>query len=340
MILNEMLFEHKQLNEKFSDSMPNWLRSRLLYLKSPVKDRDKYRNKGYNMDNQLYPNYSRRGSSRSLFWLFQDKGIDLDSAEFIDDGTIPTSSKDFRLKEPYIPIFLLEESSGMKRSQVYAKGINDDEIFELDGEGKKLGRVRPKNLLPYCRAFCYLDSSNPNNFKAATKKSERKQMERELDSSPLRRYNKKEREYYSWRNYDKSGYLINPKRLKDRLDDYYVKNYSKLVQKLYKRISDIKNDFAQIFMDTDIRDADARNNDDFLTIFNNYDGLNRQLMTLITTYNNFVSSLNNAADIQDENERDSRIKRVVKSYNSTLNDGIKKLESSAERVLSVDLDWD
>ena len=235
MILNEKMFKTNVLNEKMSDSMPKWLQSRLLYTKRDLtpnrNQKEKYKKMGFDMDSQSNPTYASRGDWTSIFDLFLQKGIDLDSANFIE-GDIPTSSRDPRLKEPNIPIFLLqgEDWRGRKWSQVYAKGINDDEIAEFDDQYRKLKFISMKNLLQYTKGFCYLDSSDPNNFTVGTKQAERQQYRR--DSQYTRRYKPEEQSRYA--KYDKSGYLIDPEKMVKKLADYYKDNSSVIVEKYIK----------------------------------------------------------------------------------------------------------
>ena len=347
MILEEKLFNNKLLTEKFSDSMPKWLQNRLLYTKTrrdPIQ-RDKYRNMGFDMDSETSPSYASRGSHESIYNLFLNHGIDLDSAEFVS-GDIPTSSRDPRLKEPNIPIFLLQgtDSRGRERSQVYAKGINDDELFEFNEDpytDKKLGYVSMKQLLDKCTAFCYLNREDSNNYKTREKKRERTAFKDYVirKNPTYLRYPKEKQSRYN--NYDKSGYILDPSILKDRLAEYKAGNASKVIDKLYRRISNIKDDFAQIYLNTDINSIN--NDQDFRDIFNDsYRGLNSQLMDIVRAYNNFVSRTNdilNDDSLDEKTKKDDIIRYFQYNYND-IDSAINKLEKRAERVLSVDLDWD
>lgn len=347
MLLNEELFENKILTEKFSDTMPKWLQSRLLYTKPGVNSekKDDYQKRGFDIDSQSKPRYAARGSRRSIFDLFRVHNIDLDNANFIE-GDVPTSSKDPRLKEPNIPIFLLkgtEPYTGEPISQVYAKGINDDELYRLGEDDKKLQYVSLKTLLQNCEAFCYLDSSDSSNFTSKDRKAERRARNAEEENSPFKRFTPEEQT--RWRGsdirYDKSGYLIDPSKLKNRLSEYKATNSAKVIEKLYRRISNIKNDFAQIYLNSDINDL--KSDVDFKDIFGDtYNGLNRRLLNIVEEYNDFVNGINRILD--DPNRSEEKKKEEVinyfKYYYSGIDTDIKNLEKRAERVLSVDLDWD
>ena len=342
MILNEKMFKTNVLNEKMSDSMPKWLQSRLLYTKrdrTPNRNqKEKYKKMGFDMDSQSSPTYASRGDWTPLFDLFLTKGIDIDNAEFIDDGDIPTSSRDPRLKEPYIPIFFLQgqDPYGKNFSQVYAKGLNDDEIAEFDSEYRKLKFISMKTLLQYTKGFCYLDSSNANNFNVGKKQGVRQEYKRDEKNSGRKRY--KPEEQSRWEKYDKSGYLIDPEKMANKLSEYYKKNSSVLLEKMYKKLSNLKNDFAQVYLDTDLNNLDS---EEYNLVFGDaYSGLNKKLINAVASYNRFAKDINDALNIQDEEDRNYQLDRIFDYRYRELNNYVNSLEKSAERVMSVALDWD
>lgn len=348
MKLNEKLFENKLLTEKFSDSMPKWLKDRMLFTKptmgrSPniADQRARYQSKGHDMDSQTRPKFGPRAKTRdSIYSAFTKLGINLDSANFHEDGDIPTSSRDPRLKEPNIPIFLLqgEDIWGDPYNQVYAKGVNDDELFAGDTD-KYLKFVPMKTLLANTRAFCYLDTSDAENFGANAKRDDRREMQKELKDQ--KRYSQEEQNSMWGSKFDKSGYLIDPDRMVKKLDKYYSENYGKLVDKFYNKITNIKRDFAQVLMDTDVKDKNAVSAD-MRPIFSNYssDRLMYRLFDVIDSYNYFITSLDAALQEPDEQARKDAVKSTIQSYNKRLTRAIEDLEQRAEKYLSVDLDWD
>lgn len=368
MILNEKLFENKTLNEKFSDSMPKWLQDRLLFFKyvnerrrSSAKGdafKQKYTDRGFNLDDQHDPTqeiykrgsygrgrwqsgYGARGPKTNFYDVLRAQGLDLDSAEFIE-GPVPTSNRDPRLKEPNIPIYLLKDPDSNK-TQVYMPGVNDNEKFAFNDEDKTFKYIRPKELLDYCVGFCYIDGSDKSNFTTRDKRGGRADYKAFDKTDPFKRWTPEEqKEYnaYRWRDkadFDKAGHLIDPTILKDRLYKYKAQHPDRVLDKLYRRISNIKNDFSQIYASADINDKD---NQEFLDVFSN--GLNERLMRIISSYNYTVQLIKDILDSseydQEQKERliNNRLVRDVQSIEANISD----LEKDAENVLSVDLDWD
>lgn len=348
MILDEKLFENKTLTERFSSSMPQWLKDRLVYVKyatrgdtfDPAK-RDKMRQD----TKQSHVTYGARNPDTPLFKEFLNNGIDLNTVNIIDDGDIPESSRDPRLKEPYIPIFLLQDDTDGE-TQVYAKGINDNEECTIYGDfyGKLFKYVSVKQLLGATKAFCYIDTSDTDNYGVKERRVERADYKVNDLENPFNRYSPEEQQriqrYNRNKQFDKSGHLIDPDKLVNRLKDYKAKNPAKTLDKLYRRLSNIKNDFAQLYLNTDINDYE--NNQDYKDVFYNYDNLNDRLKNIIGDYNNFVRNVNSTLNNTEysEDEKIKRIQYTFDMYFSRINNNINDLEKRAERVLSVDLDWD
>ena len=344
MILNEKLFNNKILTEKFSDSMPKWLQSRMVFTKPNISanKKDDYKKKGYDIDFQGKPYYAPRGDKRSIFTLFNKSGIDINNANFIE-GDIPTSPRDPRLKEPNIPIFLLEGENywnGNIETLVYAKGINDEELINFsDVFDKKLRYVPMKTLLSHCKAFCYLDTTDSSNYLDANKVQGRIDNKKFELNDPFRRFTPEEQQKMWRNNFDKSGHLINPDILKNRLSEYKAGNYQKILDRLYKKISNIKTDFAQIYVNADLQDFST--DTDIRDIFEGSYGLNSKLISLIEDYNDLVKEVQrivNDSSLDEENKKRSII-YTFKYDGARLESNIKSLELRAERVLSVDLDW-
>lgn len=348
MILNEELFESKTLTERFSPNMPQWLKDRLVYVKYATRG-DTFNPSKRDMlrrdTKQSHVTYGARNPDTPLFKEFLNRGIDLNIVDIVDDGDIPDSSRDPRLKDPYIPIFLLQDENDGE-TQVYAKGINDNEECMIDGDfyGKLFKYVSVKQLLSATKAFCYIDTSNIDNYGVKEKRAERADYKAGNLENPFNRYSPEEQQriqrYNRNKTFDKSGHLIDPDKLVNRLKDYKAKNPAKTLDKLYRRLSNIKDDFAQLYLNTDINDYET--DQDYREVFYNYNNLNDKLKNIIGDYNNFVRDINYALNSTEysENEKVERIQYIFDMYFSRINTNINDLEKRAERILSVDLDWD
>lgn len=198
------VLKEQVLTEDFSPSMPKWLRERLLkdamyaqanrnklngsgYEIPYIKDR--YQNKGYEFDDLAAVHQGGRNRSDSLYREMLNAGIDLSSANFIS-AEIPTGPKNPLLREPNIPILLLDVKDywGNITRQVYIKGFNDDEEFHGTNitpkfYGKQFKYIPIKELLTITRDFCYLDGSDKSNY-MTSKKDKRTQIKQDYLNSP------------------------------------------------------------------------------------------------------------------------------------------------------------
>lgn len=224
MILNENIF----LNEAFSN-IPDWLKQYLAFqskVSNYSSSEKRFSNREgrntkratsnglllYNGDtyiikagefsdrkaNDLYwktnKYVGRMSNSRGLLNSFRAKGFDVSNMTVIETD-IPEKGSDPRLKEPNIPIFLLYDNLGEWDNnkgicQVYARGINDDELcnFSSDKIDKRLEKLSTKYLLDKCIAFAYIDSTDENNYMSDENIDRR--IERDLetpDNSPYER---------------------------------------------------------------------------------------------------------------------------------------------------------
>lgn len=118
----KIIVENKQLNEVFSPSMPEWLQARILQGNSSYKKMSQLNQKG--VDTNFYNRTSNRSTDSDLGQGLHNFGIDYANAEYIS-GEVPTSSRDPRLKEPNLPIFLLQDGG---QKQVYIPGVNGTEL--------------------------------------------------------------------------------------------------------------------------------------------------------------------------------------------------------------------
>lgn len=213
---NENMNEQK-LDEKFSSSMPDWLKAELskkqrnggklenssLLLRAIVGEHEpRFSGGRYHAD----PRTAQQKSER--IWKNRpEKVLDLANANFIS-GPVPTSSKDERLKDPYIPFFhVVYERKAYKGNalnipvkhfeQVYAKGLNDSEVFNINppelysytnrGSGNKQFKyLSLKTILPYVVDFCHIDSSDPNNYVEEKRAERAERREADLKDKNLR----------------------------------------------------------------------------------------------------------------------------------------------------------
>lgn len=257
----------KILNEAFSSSMPIWLKNALenevrVYGDSAPKElgiRKKVRTtKGYDVtkETNIKVGNNTRGyaarykGAKTLFAGFMAAGIDLSKAKFIQTD-VPQKTSDKVIKDT-IPIFLLKNDAGT--TQIYAKGINDDQLSNLypSGQEKVLKYVPVKTLLQHCIDFCYLDPNDKNNFIDPNLIQNRidtadslpndyyRNIEKgkEAEKSPT---GKVPRSMFGKDMFDKSGYLIDTEKYRKKLEDMGIFPYKREISKLLEEIDDLKS---------------------------------------------------------------------------------------------------
>ena len=256
MILNENIF----LNEAFSN-IPDWLKQYLAFQSEATNYSSKEKKfngrnsrnskrssrsgglvyngeiyiikQGHFSDrksNELYWKQNkyigRMSNSNGLLNSFRAAGIDVANMNVIETD-VPEKGSDPRLKEPNIPIFLLYDNFGEWDNakgicQVYAKGINDDEIceFSFEKNDKRLGKIPTKFLLDKCIAFGYIDGSDENNYMSEEEIDRRIQRDNENPNTVP--YERLPKDFVKFRGDDLShGYSV---RYKD--SDYRYSKYS------------------------------------------------------------------------------------------------------------------
>lgn len=105
------------------------------------------------------------------------RGFDVSNLN-ITEASVPEKASDKHLKDPYLPIFLLQtknkvnmytkDSNGdrivksMYKYQLYIKGINDNDLnYVVEGKtGKALKSIPMKSLLEHTVKFAYIDTSD------------------------------------------------------------------------------------------------------------------------------------------------------------------------------------
>lgn len=335
------------LTEKWSDSMPDWLKHRLVFSKyrggngMSVKSSQVHSNRGY-YANQAGIDVGRGlwGRHENLFAAANRKGIDLSKVNIIE-GPVPENPRtDPRLKDPNIPIFHLVCPSiyrwGGDVETVYMKGINDNERMPNDANDRLFKNVPLKDLLSKTVDFAYIDGSD--NPSVNTVRSNRDILRRERANSDSNRvdiskiFSRMDRD-----KYDKSGYLRNPNRLKNALLKYKSKRYSESLDAWYHDILNIKKDIASYITDFDVT-SDVSSSD-FLR--HEVALLVNDIGACIITYNRAVEDATQISTLQDAAERERRMEDLFsEGYASDLSSQIARIKKKAADITSVVVDWD
>ena len=284
--INESLEKKYYLMEKYSDSMPDWLGRRLDYTQhvhrgnyennfkypalkqdnvevdsltghrdaigvgSFAPDIDAVKDKFTEYSDTLSPSYSYRGTptrtrdaQSSLYYNFRSLGIPLDKVE-VQEGPIPVKASDSRLKEPNIPIFLFDNG------QVYAKGVNDNEIYWDDEKERPFKHIPMKYLLSWAVSFAYIDGSNPANFNAHDIRAKR----RSPKGTDWRRYERDKSKQVSdegkiTTGFDKSGYPV-PLDKWEKANKTYISQYQeKILEKYREKLIELIDEY-KVFTST------------------------------------------------------------------------------------------
>lgn len=341
-LTRELLDEETQLNETFNPSMPKWLQDALNVVKMQNSgDWEKRKAKKADLKRRGVDTSHIEGGEliRKLLSL---GNIDVNRARFIS-GDVPESSRDDRLKEPYIPIFLLEDEYGGRT--VVAKGVNDE--VKLPDSREQVKYSSMKKVLEKAKAFCYVDASDPRN-QVEGRRNERDQLQKELRNIPnYYRYPSKAG-YSSIFNgtYDKSGYLINPDKYKNALTKLRRNDIQSSLNKLYDRLNDVRAKALATIGDTDLRQLSnrGRGNDATRLIGMNAFG---ELSKACARYNELCElvedALNNSKYSQEE--RDKKLDEIiisdadVKSPYRRVEDSINELVDTLKQAYSTKINW-
>lgn len=354
------LNESTELNERFSDDMPDWLKKRMLITKYSGGGnrgrRDMKLHKG-NMESKnpekdphARPTYvsskgDERSKDQSLFGKMLEKGIDLDNVKIIE-GDVPAKSSDPRLKEPNIPIFL------MKNGQVYAKGLNDKEEYK-DGGYKAFRYIAMKTLLADCEKFAYIDGADDSNFNVEAKKKSRGLMKQELEKDPY--YNRDTKNAGSsryfptkgWLQIDKSGFPVFPTvdKYKNELAKIKCDRIHDILKEKEDYINYVKEEMANILMNADVKTDLTNSDSDFGKAFS--DG--RRFGDAFNYLQNAAKALVEVEYRLDqiftegysEEEQRAQIVRLINdSYEySNLMDYVNRLEKLAPTLFNSIIDW-
>ena len=349
--------ETTELTEKLSDSMPDWLKKRLLVTKYSNGGNRIYRNLGThksNADNKnpeddfsKRPTYARgRGDvntqDQSLFGRMLTKGINLDDVT-VEEGAVPTKRTDPRLKEPNIPIFL------MKNGQVYAKGLNDQEEYRDDGS-KPFKYVPMKTLLADCENFAYIDGNNDNNFSVENKRISRNLMNKSLKDLPnydrVPNVDGSGEQYVpnkGWVNLDKSGYIVIPtiEKYKQKLSELKCNKIHDILKEKEDYLNYVKEELSNILMNADIKSDLSNMDSDFSQAFS---ALFDWFKDSVRALNSIEYRLQNIFDTSNNYSKDEQRKAVLDIINNDwdyrrLMENIRKIEKVAPKLFNSIIDW-
>lgn len=195
----------------------------------------------------------KREAGYDIFRRFKDVfRIDLQTADFIESEP-PKSTKHPAMNGKNIPIWYLPDTK-----QIYAKGINDNEILRVPSEyyGKALKYVPLKELATLCKGnFCYIESNSIDTTTLPQKQTDRLMrnnwehdnpllMRGEPGTSETVHVSAPEDPYLTVNaTRDKSGYLVVPSAKK------YAKIIAKnsAVKKYGKQLSDIEDTLRKYY---------------------------------------------------------------------------------------------
>lgn len=262
----QTLNESVKMNEKFSDSMPKWLKDRIAYssissgdssVKNPLNSRRR-RTRGGNpfAADTKYPNQVRitgqknrstgeHGPELGLARQFLNQGVDISKVK-IYEAPIPDKIPRRTKNQQIIPIFHLPNG------QVWAVGINDRE--EYAGTYEPFSRSK-QQVLDDCVDYAYIDLNDENIDTVGEIRKKRAELKQELSEIP---------NYYredSW-DTDKSGYSnsVNTRRYKEIAKKLKYKKLPKLVEDCGIQITEYKEQIADILEEIDILENNSETN--------------------------------------------------------------------------------
>lgn len=314
--LNKLSEKHPVLKEAYSSSMPSWLKDRITKTKKP---------KIWSPNSPEY--ITPRGSNEEgwelgLFNQFLKQGIDLNSVEVIS-APKPTKSSDPLLADPYIPIFLFENG------QVYARGINDNEKFDLDPNYAPFKYLSNKRLLDLATDFCYIDRSKIDPNVLLTKQEDRRALQKELQD--LINYYREPNGYRT----DKSGYKVNPDKYKRKLKELKASRIADIMQEASDEIEDCRATFASFILNDDLQEV--------ANIVSDIAGEFRNLVRAYNTASSDVDNILNSDDLTDE-EKTHYLAALFSDgwYGGSvtrLQKALKSFKNNSAKYKSVVLDW-
>lgn len=186
------IYGNKSLLEKFSESMPDWIKKGLEYSKKHHSELNYTKAKGSKdaIDTSKENVYNK---------ILNEKGIDLNKAKFIEEdipqnlgATIKSYEKQFRM-----PIM------GFETGQIFIPGVNDSEKLNIKTPDKGIyapfkhwSFPKLQNVITH---FAYIDLEDSNSFSSTTANKRYDARQGSVDRVDAEDQNP---EF----NYDKSGY--------------------------------------------------------------------------------------------------------------------------------------
>lgn len=357
--LVESLETKYNLNEAFSEDMPEWFAKRVLTTKytptSWYNRRDlggaahypqgKYgylSGKGAKKNPEFgqspeYKNSDPYYGDQSLFSKLLAAGISLDTVKIIE-GPIPTSENDKRLQPPNIPIFLFDNGV------VYIRGYNDDEKL---GSKKSLGAYTIDKLLQQCKKFAYIDGNDPNNFVEHDKKVARSSGNKHVDRRG--KYFDRDRRdlsttFYWNPNIDKSGYEIVSlaDKYKDKLEEIKAGKIFDILKGYEDYINNCYQELGNLISQTQIVSHDNTNKPDYnpYTMYTNNDRIANLLETIASLYSDVVNEVDLILSSGGSDaEKKQGIVALIENKFPRIDRAKNKLEQATNKVFNSTIDW-
>ena len=356
-VLDEALNDLK-LNEAFADSMPKWIKDRMIYL---VRGRN-YRtfDKYPELRNQKAVDYSNRYEGpTNLFTILTNAGYNLSKMEFTNVD-VPNSINDELFENPDALTFVHYVSDN--DDKIWVPGINDEERFiGDDGRYHKFGAFNNSNFKKYAKHIVQADlnadtthlsnytlnkdkelgtlyNGKPLNYGWYTMYDNATQSQKITDKNVLNRRASK-KDSYNTDLFDKSGYFRGSTqgqlstRLKAELNKIKNKKIPELVIKTENEIKDL-NDMISNYVQSQIKNISIT---DYSTSTDLINTITRRYINLMSSFNNLKWYLDRDVErIKNNPDRDFSTDTVnqLKTVNDNINE-IKNVCSGYEKTFLV-----
>lgn len=332
--LNESFENKYKLEEAFDDSMPKWLKDRLAY--SAIRNgnskthSNKVRSYIDNGASDKYPDqpvasFQQNRSTGEYGWelglasQFLKAGVDLSKVKIVE-APVPNKIPRITKNNQIIPIFLLENG------QVWAKGINDREEYAAYPY-EPFRSMKADDILSKCKAYCYIDLSDPNINTVGDKRDERRKLKAELNKIP--NYFRSEGDV--WNPRDKSGYTnkYNVKRYREKAKELKLKTVDSKLEECAQKIVDYKIQLSDILNETDIIEVDT---------MSDIRGAVDDLRDACRYYKNACDYIDYMNLEKDANGKMSWGQQVYSSLESVENE-LRRVDERVGHLMKVSADW-